>query len=79
MSSQFVRQWWTGSSPGHLLQAENRLLTALVNHPFQKPRCTGHQGAQMKNDEHPRNEVNLVELNIFCFIHNKLIVAQLLE
>ena len=35
--ARVIRQWWTASDPSRLLQSEERLLSALVKHPFSKP------------------------------------------
>ncbi|KAL7469764.1 hypothetical protein ACHAXS_010019 [Conticribra weissflogii] len=49
-----VLQWWTKSDLNLLLQAEHRLLSALVSHPFHKP---AHN--RQKNNDH--NGINIVE------------------
>ena len=50
MASQMVRQWWTGSSHVHLLNSENRLLSAMVKSPF-------HKRPHAKNDD-PKGKLN---------------------
>mmetsp|Transcript_2560 Transcript_2560/g.5477 ORF Transcript_2560/g.5477 Transcript_2560/m.5477 type:complete len:409 (-) Transcript_2560:20-1246(-) len=47
--SRFLRQWWTASDPSLLFNAEHRLLSALVKHPYHKPESTrdNHQGMNL--------------------------------
>ena len=56
-----LRQWWTASDPSQLLQAEHRLLSALVNHPFRKPSSPAISTESTRDDTHGGMNMNLVE------------------
>eukprot|EP00804_Cyclotella_cryptica_P006940 CCRYP_007078-RA/>CCRYP_007078-RA protein AED:0.24 eAED:0.24 QI:1780/1/1/1/0/0/2/1290/361 len=63
LSSQLIRQWWTGSSHAQLLHAEHRLLTSLVKSPFRKPSASQDVASpsREKTNEYISTNINFVE------------------
>ncbi|KAL7515870.1 hypothetical protein ACHAWX_000943 [Stephanocyclus meneghinianus] len=56
-----MRQWWTGSSHTQLLQAEHRLLTALVKSPFRKPSSSNDVDSRDTSYDYTSTNINFVE------------------